>query len=297
MTRKRNTSPEPTPPRVTHDDLMISLAEHLRGNSDRMVWCDMQLGPMWSARPDVWTLNKSYTNPKPMAYECKISVADFRSDVTSGKWQSYLGHSCAVTFAVPAGLVTKDDLPKGCGLMTWNGTEWRTAKAATLNHQTELPQDLMLKLLIDGVKRCEEATRIRLRGQWQAEKAVREKFGLKVAEVVRDELNLDQRIAFMRQSYDQERKREEEESRRRREERQREADTAWVELRKVLSLPESAAGWHVGRAIQDLAAAVSRDREVVNLTARIREITDAVERAKNTPNQELLKNLPGPPAS
>ena len=84
-----------------HNDLMHDLAEHLRSNSDRMVWTDMQLGPVGSPRPDVFTVNKSYTQPRPLSYEIKISRADFRSDVTSGKWQKYLDYSAGVIFAPP----------------------------------------------------------------------------------------------------------------------------------------------------------------------------------------------------
>lgn len=112
-----------------HDDLAEDLADHLRGISDRMVWTNMQLGPSGSPRPDVYTLAKSFSRPRPMAYEIKVSLPDYRRDVTSGKWQSYLDYSSAVVFVVPAGLITKADLPAGCGLMTRSDKGWRTAKA------------------------------------------------------------------------------------------------------------------------------------------------------------------------
>ena len=102
---------------MTHNDLAASLAGHLLGDG-RMVWCDMQLGPLPSPRPDVYTIDKSYRHPKPTAYEVKVSVADFRSDVTSGKWQVYRRFAGAVYFAVPAGLASPSDVPDGCGLYT-----------------------------------------------------------------------------------------------------------------------------------------------------------------------------------
>lgn len=86
---------------MKHNDLMHALAANLRGNSDRMVWEDMQLGPSGSPRPDVYTIMKSYTSPLPTAYECKVSVADFRGDVVSGKWQAYLRFAGAVVFVSP----------------------------------------------------------------------------------------------------------------------------------------------------------------------------------------------------
>ena len=58
-------------------------------------------------------------------------VSDFRSDITSGKWQKYLDFSTAVVFAVPKGLVSKDDIPKGCGLMTRGENGWVTLRKPT----------------------------------------------------------------------------------------------------------------------------------------------------------------------
>lgn len=75
--------------RIDHDELARSLADSLRTDSV-MTWTDLQMGPSHSARPDVYTLNKSYVSPCPTTYECKISRSDFLSDVTSGKWQAYL---------------------------------------------------------------------------------------------------------------------------------------------------------------------------------------------------------------
>lgn len=143
-----------------HNDLMHDLAEHLRRNSDRMVWTDMQLGPAGSPRPDVFTVNKSYTQPRPLSYEIKISRADFRSDVTSGKWQKYLDYSAGVIFACPASLVSKPDIPAGCGLIVRSDQGWRVAKGPTLKIVT-LPESAMLKLLIDGVDRLRTPTQPR----------------------------------------------------------------------------------------------------------------------------------------
>ena len=61
---------------MKHDELAFNLAMSLRSEK-RMVWTDMQLGPSGSARPDVYTLMKSYTQPNPTTYEVKISVIRF----------------------------------------------------------------------------------------------------------------------------------------------------------------------------------------------------------------------------
>lgn len=143
----------------THDDLAADLAGHLRGPG-RMVWCDMQLGPQGSPRPDVYAIDRSFVKWSPTAYEVKISVADFRSDVTSGKWMSYRRYAGAVVFAVPAGLVAPADLPQGCGLMVRGEAGWRTARKPTRQVVESLPTAAWLKLLMDGVDREGGAMRL-----------------------------------------------------------------------------------------------------------------------------------------
>lgn len=175
-----------------HDDLMRDLAEHL-AQPNRMIWCDMQMGPSGSPRPDVYTMQKSYTNPKPVAYECKVSVADFRSDVTAGKWQSYLDFACGVYFAVPAGLISKADLPSGCGLIVRGDTGWRVLKAPTLN-PVSLPERGMLKLLIDGVERAQLKARVRHFNAFVKAKELGKQFGDDVATTLNDLMEARRRI-------------------------------------------------------------------------------------------------------
>ncbi|AIT81262.1 MmcB family DNA repair protein [Novosphingobium pentaromativorans] len=169
-----------------HDELAADLAQYLR-NDKRMVWTDMQLGPSGSPRPDVYTLERSYSKPLPTAYECKISRSDLRSDTTSGKWQKYLQFAGAVIFAVPEGLCTPADIPTGCGLIVRKDKVWRNIRKATRQPVT-LPMDACMKLLIDGVHRSVERTipkprEIKL---WVEHEAVRKKFGAAVAKAARD---------------------------------------------------------------------------------------------------------------
>ncbi|WP_109150385.1 MmcB family DNA repair protein, partial [Azospirillum sp. TSO5] len=193
-----------------HDDLANDLAEHLR-TPERMIWTDMQLGPAGSPRPDVYSVPKSYSRFTPLAYEIKISVADFRSDVTSGKWQSYLRYAAAVTFAVPAGLITKSDLPAGCGLIVRGDDGWRTLKAPTLRPIENLPLEAWQKLLMDGVKRLEGRGRQDRAGAgregdpfvtWHAVASVRKRLGEKVANFLKDEAACRQRLERARERAD-----------------------------------------------------------------------------------------------
>ncbi len=254
-----------------------------------MVWTDMQLGPVWSPRPDVWTLRKSYADPDPRAYECKVSVADFRADITSGKWQSYLTYSRAVTFATPAGLIDKKDLPAGCGLMIWNGEYWHTVKAPTLNVRPSIPHDAMMKLLIDGIERAEEASRIRLRDKWHTEASIRQAYGQKVAEYVRDKLTLDDRIASLRKMYEDERHRLEQQEASRRKASEDERDAILSDVREILGLHVGSGEWEIKRKIRELAESVSRDAEVRALQFRLLAFEDAIAKAKETPNSTLLR--------
>ena len=178
---------------MTHDELMNDLATHL-SVPDRMVWTNLQLGPAHSPRPDVYTLQKSYAHPNPMAYECKVSVSDFRSDVTSGKWHAYLEYACGVVFACPAGLISKPDLPPGCGLIVRGEQGWRAMRKATLK-PVQLPEEALLKLLIDGIDRVyNPAFQMREFNEWEATEKIRQKFGDRVAEVVRDLDGCERRV-------------------------------------------------------------------------------------------------------
>jgi len=167
-----------------HDELQEDLAAHLRATRDRVVWTNMQLGPSGSPRPDVFTMPKSFSKFRPLAYEMKISVSDFRRDVTSGKWQNYLKFASGVIFAVPAGLISKDDVPAGCGLIVRHGDIWRTAKGPTLRMIDTLPLDAWIKLMIDGIERQANEMRIRQANSWLTEKKIRKAYGDEIADAL-----------------------------------------------------------------------------------------------------------------
>lgn len=170
-----------------HDGLAADLANKLLADDANMVWTDMQLGPAGSPRPDVYLLKKSYKRFQPLTYEVKVSVADFRRDVTAGKWQDYLAFSAGVIFAMPAGLVPKEEIPTGAGLIVRSDTGWRNLKKPTLSAVDTLPHRVWMKMLIDGV----DATRTRKSAEfresassWRTDRKLREKFGSETAQLV-----------------------------------------------------------------------------------------------------------------
>lgn len=173
--------------KIGHNQLANLLAKHLSANPNRMIWEDLIMGSAGNVRPDVFTLMKSYSKPQPTAYEIKVSVSDFRSDITTGKWMRYLEYAQGVYFVVPFGMVAKSDLPDGAGLITYNAeTElFRTVKKPTLNHVTP-PFDVMMKLLINGIERHRKQMRVKLFNEYTANQKIAKKFGDETRKLLSD---------------------------------------------------------------------------------------------------------------
>lgn len=272
----------------THDDLMTDLAGHLAG-ADRMIWCDLQLGPHGSPRPDVYTLQKSYVHPAPMAYEVKVSVPDFRADVTAGKWQSYLEFACGVTFAVPAGLIDKTALPARCGLIVRGEAGWRTLRRATLQ-SCQIPTEALLKLLIDGVKRAyNPEVRARYLIEYAAQNKIRRKFGDDVAEVLRDLRACEERIKWADEEAERRRKIADEYAKRRTSEASTEAENLRRELARELGFGDDADWWLIRHAFRDRVKRLEENAEIRHLRSqfdRIQEILNAA-RPQVRPDTEV----------
>lgn len=280
---------------MKHDELMIRLADYLGSISGRMMWTDMQLGPSGSPRPDVFAMDKSFMHPKPVAYEVKVSLSDFRSDVTKGKWQSYLEFAGAVIFVVPKGLITKNDVPNGCGLMTYNGDTdtFASVKKPTL-HPVTLPQWVMLKLLIDGVDRVHEVNRRALLNEYAIEARVRKTLGDEVAAAVFDirkaEDRRDYELQRIQHEIDMAKRRKEhlqEDIKRERERVDDFAAKAYADLYEILGLDPSQkmGAYQFQQRIKELRELLCRDTAIVNLENQIDQIRKAVSRA--TPMEKL----------
>lgn len=273
-----------------HDDLARDLAAHLRGASGRLVWTDMQLGPAGSPRPDVYTVPCSFARFQPVAYECKISVADFRRDVTAGKWTSYLRFAAGVIFAAPAGLLKKEDIPAGCGLIVRGPDGWRSLKGPTLKNVDNLPRDAWIKLIVDGMARLADQGREQLRAglcnEWTLEKKVRARLGDVVADAVRDQLHAERRLKTATERLENLAEEAEKERRlildRAKEHAERDAaqvDAARIELARVLGLPASAGAWEIASACKQAVRRVSVDSEVKRLRQQLERIQVAIESA------------------
>lgn len=179
-----------------HDELASDLADHLLGNTARVVWLDMQLGPSGNQRPDVYAIEKTYTRLDARVFEIKVSRSDFLSDVTSGKWQGYLRWCNAVTFAVPEGLVKRDEVPAGCGLMVRGENGWKGVKKPTLQQLRELPTTVWQKLLFDGIERAVRPALRQRQGEYFARRRAFEVLGKEWEKAV---LDRDSAIYSLRQ--------------------------------------------------------------------------------------------------
>jgi len=138
----------------THDGLADDLAAHLAGAMPgSAIWLDMQLGPSGSPRPDVYMIPVTFQRFLPQAFEIKVSPADFRADVTAGKWQQYLKFAAGVTFAAPKGMIGLQDVPAGCGLIVRGDDGWGYSRRPSFKHMDGLPLNTVIKLLTDGIRR------------------------------------------------------------------------------------------------------------------------------------------------
>lgn len=179
---------------MKHDELQNDIAAHLRGNTDRMVWTNTQLGPAASPRPDVFCIDKSYANFKADAYEVKVSVSDLRHDITSGKWQKYRAYAHRVWFAFPRGMVPIDEIPRECGVILRGDGGWRAARKPVAQVLETLPRDAWLKLLIESFPTNQfDHRNPRAASEWFAADALRKKHGKNIAELFKARVHADDR--------------------------------------------------------------------------------------------------------
>lgn len=268
----------------SHDELQEDLAQYLREKTQRMVWTNMQLGPVGSPRPDAYSLAYSFSRFTPLAYEVKVLTSDFRRDVTAGKWQSYLRYASAVSFAVPAGLIGKEDIPTGCGLLVRNETGWRTVKAPTLRAVDNLPLDAWLKLLMDGVSRLVELNRPIRRDEYRLIGEMEQRFGKEVALLLHDRRMARYRYEQATADLEAAAKKSEEQYRERIERARKDADrdaatidSARRELAAALGLPPEARAFEIASAARAAANRLEQDAEVQRLARLLKQVRQALD--------------------
>jgi len=258
----------------SHDALALDLAGHLRGPA-RMVWCDLQLGPSGSVRPDVYTILKSFTRPAPTAYEVKVSRADFLADVTAGKWQSYLRYAEGCYFACESGLIGKAEVPTHAGLIVRHPSgAWRIARRATLAPVT-IPQDAWLKLLIDGVAN-QALANVPQRNQYAAEAALRRKLGATVARVATSRLAVELETDAAKRSAELIVARAHRDAQAITEHAEKTLEPSIRVLREALGLPADATPWQIAAAARRVVAQLQEHPAVAALRGAHAQLTRVV---------------------
>lgn len=129
-------------PKHTAAHLKASLIEHIRASgaarrsnrTGRQVpaWIavdELTLGQAGAQRADVYALEMLTHTLNAVIYEVKVSRADFLHDVNEGKYRGYLKHASRVLFAVPAGLIRRDEIPSDAGMIEYRGDMWRVTKS------------------------------------------------------------------------------------------------------------------------------------------------------------------------
>lgn len=87
-----------------------------------------------------------------MALEIKVTRADFKRD-TEEKRRAWMAHADRFAYVTPAGLITKEELPAGCGLIEFNPDElfghklkWRVNAPYKQERATDFDQNFIVYL-------------------------------------------------------------------------------------------------------------------------------------------------------
>lgn len=78
------------------------------------------------------------TGDKFICYEIKVTRADYLSDIRAGKWEKYLPYCNEMFFVCPHGMIKREEVPKGVGLIyiSKNGDKTRIVKQSLREHNT-----------------------------------------------------------------------------------------------------------------------------------------------------------------
>lgn len=120
-----------------HDDLAHDLAETRRQCGEIVATGIQAAAPDATGLMDVYSLRPSWSNPMPTCWEVKVDRRDFERDVRECKYEGYLPACRRLYFAVPSGLIGKDDVPKGMGLTVRNEKGWHVLKAPRSRPMTD----------------------------------------------------------------------------------------------------------------------------------------------------------------
>lgn len=137
---------------------------------------------------DAWVMKKSWRNPLLIAYEIKISRADFLQD---NKWRKYLNSCNEFYFVAPPGIIDKSEISEECGLITTskNGTRLYTKKKAKYR-EIKHPADLYKYVVMSRCEIKNDRNFSRMSGkeywkEWLENKKIDFEFGRRVSKKIR----------------------------------------------------------------------------------------------------------------
>ncbi len=166
-------------------ELAEDLARQLQ-QAGWMVWVNMPMGSVLWSNPgiaDVIAISKSY-KPTVRVFEVKASRDDFWGDVNRGKYLKYLENCNQFFFAAEAGVLKKEDIPQGCGLITRGSHGWHVQMAARRT-DCQLSTEFLLALLMKGYQDHQQKVRTLQEKGWYEYKGLADaasKFGKKFAQ-------------------------------------------------------------------------------------------------------------------
>lgn len=139
------------------------IKELLKAKHDKDVfYTEVKTGESWTDKGklrimDAWAMKISWANPLVIAYEIKISRADFLNDT---KWHNYLQYCNEFYFVCPYGMIEKRELPPNVGLIyvTKNGSMLRKVSKAAYRRVT-IPESLFRYLLFYRARNSTPALR------------------------------------------------------------------------------------------------------------------------------------------
>jgi len=118
----------PTKPEYTEDDLIKAL--RLRYPYEEWVFFAHQASGVGTHRDtgrymDAWAMNTYPMNKHlKLAFEIKVSRSDFMRELKQPQKREFaMKVSNQFYFVAPEGVISPEDLPEGCGLLTLNGSE------------------------------------------------------------------------------------------------------------------------------------------------------------------------------
>ena len=147
-------------PDLTHDELAHDLAISLSSHSIKdyppygaLTWENVEFSKnrFYKCRPDVFGLIPTHNkkNWNPTTYEIKVNRSDWLTEKREEKWKKYLAFSSRVVIACPIGLVKKEELPQGLGLIVRNVKgEWTWVKRPRPNKEFEFGERELMNLVM-----------------------------------------------------------------------------------------------------------------------------------------------------